>query len=72
MPFPRVFKEYFPPCTPRCFIRIHTRLRTMQSKRPRRSTTSHGSSVSQIYALNVIQNWEMDALQFYSRVLIFW
>ena len=23
------------------------------------------------YEFNVIQNWEMDALQFYSRVLIF-
>ena len=48
MPLLRVFKRYFPPCTPRCFIRIHTRLRTMQSKCPRRFTTSHSSSVSQI------------------------
>ena len=24
------------------------------------------------YAFNVIQNWEMDALQFYSMVLIFY
>ena len=39
MPLLRVFKRYFPPCTPHCFIRIHTRLRTMQSKCPRHDIT---------------------------------
>ena len=48
MPFPGIFKRYFPPRTPCCFVRIHARLGTMPSKCPRRSTTSHGSNVSQI------------------------
>ena len=46
--FPGVFKRYFSPRTPCCFVRIHTRLGTMPSKCPRGSTTSHGSNVSQI------------------------
>ena len=48
MAFPGVFNGYFPPRTPCCFVRIHTRLGTMPSKCPRHSTTSHGSNVSQI------------------------
>ena len=48
MQFPGIFKRYFPPRTPCCFVRIHARLGTMPSKCPRRSTTSHGSNVSQI------------------------
>ena len=48
MAFAGVFKRYFPPWTPCCFVRIHARLGTMPSKCPRRSTTSHGSNVSQI------------------------
>ena len=43
-----VFKRYFPPRTSCCFVRIHARLGTMPSKCSRRSTTSHGSNVSQI------------------------
>ena len=48
MVFPWVFKRYFPPWMPCCFIRIHARLGTMWSICPRHSTTSHGSNVSQI------------------------
>ena len=48
MEFPGVFKGYFPPRTPYCFVRIQARLGTMPSKYPRRSTTSHGLNVSQI------------------------
>ena len=32
MPFPGVFKRYFPPRTPCCFVRIHARLGTIESK----------------------------------------
>ena len=32
MAFPGVFKRHFPPRTPCCFVRIHTRLGTMPSK----------------------------------------
>ena len=35
MPFPGVFKRYFPPWMPFCFVRIHSRLETMPSKCPR-------------------------------------
>ena len=45
---PGVFNRYFPPRTPCCFVGIHARLEAMPSKCPRRSTTSHGSNVSQI------------------------
>ena len=45
---PGVFNRYFPPRTPRCFVEIHARLEAMPSKCPRRSTSSHGSNVSQI------------------------
>ena len=48
MAFAGVFKRYFPPRTPCCFVRIHPGLRTLPSKCPRRSTTLHGSNVSQI------------------------
>ena len=48
MAFAGVFKRYFPPRTPCCFVRMHARQGTMLSKCPRRSTTSHGSNVSQI------------------------
>ena len=46
---------------------------TMPLKCPRHSTKSHGSNVLFKYGFNVIQNWEMDALQlnFYWWVLIF-
>ena len=45
---PGVFNRYFPPRMPCCFVGIHARLEAMLSKCPRRSTTSHGSNVSQI------------------------
>ena len=45
---PGVFNRYFPPRTPCCFVGIHARLEAMPSKCPRRSTTSHGSNVSQV------------------------
>ena len=48
MPFPGVFKRYFSLQKPCCLVRIHARLRRMPLKCPRRSTTSHGSNVSQI------------------------
>ena len=35
MPFPGIFKRYFPPRTPCCFVGIHARLGTMPSKCPR-------------------------------------
>ena len=47
---PGVFNRYFPPRTPCCFVGIHARLEAMPSKCPRRSTTSHGSNVSQIWS----------------------
>ena len=53
MPFPGVFKRF---STADAMLfrqnasRIHARLGTMPSKCPRRSTTSHGSNVSQISA----------------------
>ena len=36
MVFPEVFKRYFPPRTPCCFVRLHARLGTMPSKCLRR------------------------------------
>ena len=48
MAFSGVFKRHFPPWTPCCFVRIHTRLGTMPSKCPRCSKTSrslHGSQI---------------------------
>ena len=39
MTFPGDFKKYFPPRTPCCFVTMHKRLGTMQSKYPRRSMT---------------------------------
>ena len=47
MAFSVIFKRSFPPRTKCFFIRIHARLGMMPSKCPRRSTTSHGSHVSQ-------------------------
>ena len=46
MVFAGVFKRYFPPWTPHCFIRIHARLGTKPWKCPRHSTTLHCSNVS--------------------------
>jgi len=74
--FPGVFKRYFPPQMLCCFVRILATRGTMPLKCPRHSTTSHGLNVSQPlnlleYAFNDIQNWNMDALQFYLMVLIF-
>ena len=48
LPFLVVFKMYFPPRTPCCFVNILARLGKMPSKYPRCSTTLHGSNVSQI------------------------
>ena len=47
MACPGDFKRYFPPRTPRCFVRTHKWLGTMPSKYPRRSMTLHSSNVSQ-------------------------
>ena len=74
MAFPGALNRYFPPWTPCCFVRIHSRLGTMPSKCPKHSTTSHGSNVSQIqtclkYVFNV--NLETDVLKSYSMVLFF-
>ena len=46
MVFPGVFRRYFPPRMPCCFIRIHPKLGRMPSKCLRRSTTSHDSNIS--------------------------
>ena len=76
MEFPGVFKGYFPPRTPYCFVRIQARLVNNAVKisqalhdiaRLERFTDLNLFK----YAFNVIQNWETDALQFYSMVLIF-
>ena len=48
MAFPGIFKMYLPPRIPCCFVRILATLGTMPSKCHRRSTTSHGSNISQI------------------------
>ena len=48
MPFPGVFKRYFPPRTPCYFVTIQARLETVPSKCPRRFSTSYGSNVSEI------------------------
>ena len=57
MAFPEVFKRYFPQRTP-SFQGI---------ARFERFTDLNLLE----YVFNVIQNWETDALQFYSMVLIF-
>ena len=44
-PFAGVFRGIFPPQTPCCFVRIHTRLGTMPLKYPRHFTTWHGLDV---------------------------
>ena len=38
------FQGYFPPWTPCCFVTMHARLRTLPSKCPRCSKTSHTST----------------------------
>ena len=53
-----VFKQCFPPQTPCCFVRIYTRLGTMPSKCPRRSTDLDLDLNLFKYAFNVFQNWE--------------
>ena len=57
MAFPEVFKRYFPPQT-RSFLDI-VRLECFTDLNLLE------------YVFSVIQNWETDALQFYSMVLIF-
>ena len=69
MPFPGVFKRYFPLQTPCCFIRIHARL----GKAIEMSQVFHDiAKFEHFTAFNVIQNWETDALQFYLMALIFY
>ena len=65
---PGVFNRYFPPRTPCCFVGIHARLEAFHDiARFERFTDLKLFK----YAFNVIQNWETDASQFYSMVLIF-
>ena len=45
MALPGVFKRYFPPRKPCCFVRIQARLGTMQLKCPRRSETLNISQI---------------------------
>ena len=79
MPFPGVFKRYFPLQTPCCFIRIHTRIQDWERRRQKVSQAVHNIARLEHftdldlfkYMFNVIQKWAMDALQFYSMVLIF-
>ena len=71
MAFLGVFKRYFPLRTPCCFVRIHARLGTMLSLHDI-AQFEHFTDLNLFkYAFNVIQIWEMDALQFYLMVLIF-
>ena len=71
MVFLGVFKRYFPLRTPCCFVRIHARLGTMLSFHDI-ARFEHFTDLDLFkYVFNVIQIWEMDALQFYLMVLIF-
>ena len=71
MAFLGVFKRYFPLRTPSCFVRVHARLGTMLSFYDI-ARFEHFTDLNLFkYAFNVIQIWEMDALQFYLMVLIF-
>ena len=71
MAFLGVFKRYFLLRTPCCFVRVHARLGTMLSFYDI-SRFEHFTDLNLFkYAFNVIQIWEMDALQFYLMVLIF-
>ena len=71
MAFPGVSKKYFSLWMPCCFVRIHARLGTMPSFHDV-AWFEHFTDLNLFkYAFNVIQIWEMDALQFYSMVLIF-
>ena len=67
--FPGVFKRY-PPLRMLCCL-----LETMPSKCRRRSDIPRFERFTDLnlfkYAFYVIQNWNMDAVQFYSMVLIF-
>ena len=45
MVFPEVFKRYFPPRMPCCFVRIH-------------KTRNNAVKIPLEYAFNAIQNWE--------------
>ena len=68
MAFPGVFKRYFPPRKPCYFIRILTNNAVkIDIARFERFTDLNLFR----YAFNDIQNWETDALQYYSMVLIF-
>ena len=73
MAFPGVFKRCFPLRTPCCFVRIHASLETMPSQAFQDiKQFKHSTGLNLLeYVFNVIQNWETDALQFYSMVLIF-
>ena len=79
MPFPGVFKRYFPLQTPCCFIRTHTRIQDWERRRQKMSQAFHNIARLEHftdldlfkYMFNVIQKWAMDAFQFYSMVLIF-
>ena len=78
MAFPRVFKRCFPPRTPCCFIRIHASLETMTSQAFQdiaqfKRFTGQGLNLFE-YAFEQFHSKlgkETDALQFYSKVLIF-
>ena len=78
-PFPEVFKRYFPPQTPCCFIRIHTRIQDWERHCQKMSQVFHNIARLEHftdlnlfkYLFNVIQKWATDALQFYSMLLIF-
>jgi len=77
MEFPGVFKRYFPLWTVCCFVRNYTRKtenNAIKISHVFDNITCLGrfTDLKLIkYVFNVIQNWETDALQFYSKVLIF-
>ena len=75
MAFPGVFKRYLPLRMLCFFVRILVTMGTMPSKCRRHSDIAWFECFTDLnmfkYAFNVIQNWNTDALQFYSMVLIF-
>ena len=74
MAFPGVFKRYLPLRMLCFFVRILVTLGTMPSKCRRHSDIAWFECFTDLnlfkYAFNVIQNWNTDALQFYSMALI--
>ena len=71
MAFLGVFKRYFAPRTPYCFIKIHVHAKL--GPMPSIHNIARFEPFTNLnllkYVFSVIQNWETDVLQFYSMVL---